>query len=177
MSEPMIPQARISRKELEEKYKQLEVKYDKLQAEFEEYKDGAVKWSVEDFTDYEGYKISKENAELALADMIHNHDCTIGITWETVQHYLDQYGMKIADPVTFQGKEFTIREVYLPNNGVLGSFVNVAPIELETLLYDADNEFVSEEAEEIDEEIYFYANPDQFELPEEELVKIIKANE
>lgn len=73
-------------------YKQ---KYDSLLKEFEQYKKEAIKWSVEDFTEYGGYKISKKKAQECLEDMIHHHDCNIGITWDTIQYYLETYGKRI----------------------------------------------------------------------------------
>lgn len=49
-----------------------EEKYNALLTEFEQYKKESIKWSVEDFTDYdcERYTITKEQAQEALEDMI-----------------------------------------------------------------------------------------------------------
>lgn len=72
-------------------------KYRKLQKEFEQWKKESIKWSVEDFTTLEvdGYEISDQQAQEALEDMIHHHDCTIGITWDTLNYYLEQYGKQV----------------------------------------------------------------------------------
>lgn len=68
-------------------------KYEALLKEFEQYKRESIKWSVEDFTSLEvdGQQISEENAQFALDDMIHHHDCNNGITWDTVEYYFSQY--------------------------------------------------------------------------------------
>lgn len=71
--------------------------YDALKAEFEQYKKESIKWSVEDFTEYDGYKISRNKAQEALEDMISNHDASIGINWYTIEYYLDKYGKRLDD--------------------------------------------------------------------------------
>ncbi len=70
-----------------------------LQEEFEQYKKESIKWSVEDFLGQEldGYSITEEQAQEALEDMIHNHDCTIGITWETIDYYIEEHGKKVPE--------------------------------------------------------------------------------
>lgn len=74
-------------------------KYEQLLAEFEQYKKESVKWSVEDFLDHEQdeYVISKEQAQEALEKMIHDHDCGYGITWDTVEYYISEFGTPIND--------------------------------------------------------------------------------
>ena len=74
-----------------------EEKYNSLLAEFEQYKRESVKWSVEDFTDYAGFEITKEKAQEALEEMISKHDAGLGITWNTVEYYLEEYGRRIQD--------------------------------------------------------------------------------
>lgn len=71
--------------------------YKKLQREFEQYKKESVKWSVEDFTGNPNYKISKTKAQQALEHMMSKHDATLGITWDTVECYLDMYGKRIKN--------------------------------------------------------------------------------
>ena len=71
--------------------------YAELKAEFEQYKKESVKWSVRDFTTYDGYKISKANAQIALEEMIENHDANYGITWCDVQSGLDDHGRKLKE--------------------------------------------------------------------------------
>ena len=71
----------------------------KLEEEFEQYKKESIKWSVGDFTQLEvkGYSITEEQAQTALEEMIDNHDCTIGITWETLDYYVEEYGTKVEE--------------------------------------------------------------------------------
>lgn len=72
-------------------------KYEKLQEEFDQYKQEAIKWSVKDFTtlEIEGYSITEEQAQEALEHMIRKHDCTLGITWDTLDCYVQEYGTKV----------------------------------------------------------------------------------
>jgi hypothetical protein len=69
--------------------------YEDLLAEFEQYKKESIKWSVEDFTtlnyEYDDMHITEENAQKALEWVIRNHDCTIGVTWETIREAYEMY--------------------------------------------------------------------------------------
>lgn len=65
--------------------------------EIQDIKDRSITWSVEDFeyraldvhgTDWEKY-FDKGLFENALYDMIQNHDCNNGITWDIIDCYLD----------------------------------------------------------------------------------------
>ena len=69
-------------------------RYKSLQEEFEKYKRESIKWSVEDFTtmEKEGWSITKKQAQEALEDMIKHHDAGIGISWETIDWYIEKYG-------------------------------------------------------------------------------------
>jgi hypothetical protein len=70
--------------------------YKQLLAEFEQYKKESIKWSVEDFTDY-NYPtptIDRESAQEALEHMIRMHDATCGITHETIEYYIELYKTK-----------------------------------------------------------------------------------
>ena len=73
-----------------------EHKYKLLLAEFEQYKKESIKWSVEDFTEYDqvvdDYNITIEQAQKALEKMIRYHDCEVGITWETIDSYIEEFG-------------------------------------------------------------------------------------
>lgn len=72
-------------------YKEL---YEALLAEFEQYKKESIKWSVEDFTEYDQdeYTINDQQAQIALEDMIRHHDCNYGITWEHVNYFITVHG-------------------------------------------------------------------------------------
>jgi hypothetical protein len=69
-------------------------KYEALLKEFEQYKKESIKWSVEDFTWYEHdkYTINEQQAQDALERMINKHDASIGITWDTIEYYIGEYG-------------------------------------------------------------------------------------
>lgn len=76
-------------------YNDLKKKYQDLQLEFEQYKQESVKWSIEDFIERAktaGYTISKKKAQEALEHMIRKHDAELGISWITIDCYLDIYG-------------------------------------------------------------------------------------
>jgi len=60
---------------------------------------GFVEWGTEDLhtqAKYYGMYLSEEDAQQALKDMIQHHDCNYGITWDTINSYLDDY----AKPIT-----------------------------------------------------------------------------
>jgi hypothetical protein len=69
----------------------------KLEEEFEQYKRESIKWSWEDFVERAkdtGYKCSRKEAQTLLEEMIRKHDCEIGITWFTLDYYLQTYCKK-----------------------------------------------------------------------------------
>jgi hypothetical protein len=74
-----------------ENYKEM---YEQLLAEFQQYKKESIKWSVQDFIEYNdsAYTIDKEAAQEALEDMIKHHDASYGITWNDVAYYIEEYG-------------------------------------------------------------------------------------
>jgi len=76
-----------------ENYKE---KYEALLKEHEQYKNESIKWSTADFTEYDHptHTITEEEAQEALEAMIEKHDANFGITWNTVDYYLAQYGTK-----------------------------------------------------------------------------------
>jgi len=56
--------------------------------------EGFLQWSADDFIDLakqQSRYISEEKAQEALRHMIRKHDCTLGITWDTLSCYLDEY--------------------------------------------------------------------------------------
>lgn len=71
--------------------------YEELLSEFEQYKNESIKWGVEDFTEYQmdGISITDEQAQEALERMIYKHDACYGISWETVEYYLSEYGEEV----------------------------------------------------------------------------------
>jgi hypothetical protein len=73
--------------------------YEDLVEEFGDYKLHSICWGSNDFTSLEkdGWQITKEQAEEACLDMIHNHDCEHGITWDSVDYYYEQYGKEVEE--------------------------------------------------------------------------------
>lgn len=70
-------------------------KYEKLLKEFEQYKKESIKWSIDDFLEYEmddGWSITEEQAQKALEHMIKHHDASEGISWNDVEYYYKKYG-------------------------------------------------------------------------------------
>ena len=60
--------------------------------EFEQYKKESIKWSWEDIYETakeKGYKCSKKKAQKILECMIRKHDASLGITWDTIECWLD----------------------------------------------------------------------------------------
>lgn len=68
--------------------------YEDLLAEFEQYKKESIKWSVEDFTEYEHptHQVNEEQARECLRDMIRHHDASYGVCWSDVEYFIEQYG-------------------------------------------------------------------------------------
>lgn len=53
----------------------------------------AIVWQIEDIIDYakeRGYKkVSKTKAKEILTEIFENHDCCCGITWDTIDAYME----------------------------------------------------------------------------------------
>jgi len=64
--------------------------------DLDKYKRESIKWSTDDFMDYEHgtHSISEEQSTKALQEMIRKHDANIGITWDTIDYYITQFGTK-----------------------------------------------------------------------------------
>jgi hypothetical protein len=69
-------------------------KYEALLKEFEQYKKESIKWSLQDFTEYEHprYTINEYQAQDALERMIDEHDANFGISWSVIHYYIEEYG-------------------------------------------------------------------------------------
>jgi len=67
-----------------------------------DFQQRSIIWAVEDFEsraeDMEGENwreiYDEDKFENALTSMIHDHDCNYGITWDSVDHYLNSYCKK-----------------------------------------------------------------------------------
>ena len=65
--------------------------YETFRAYHEQYKKESIKWDTVDFVNHGeivDIEITEESAQEYLESMIENHDCNIGITWDTVEEYL-----------------------------------------------------------------------------------------
>ena len=64
--------------------------------DLDKYKRESIKWSTDDFMDYEHgtHSINEEQSTKALEEMIRNHDASVGITWDTINDYISQFGTK-----------------------------------------------------------------------------------
>lgn len=76
-----------------EDYKKM---YEELKQEFNQYKKESIKWSVEDFTEYnhEEYTITEEQAQKALECMIRHCDSQFGLSWHDVSYWIEEFGTK-----------------------------------------------------------------------------------
>ncbi|HET8828578.1 MAG TPA: hypothetical protein VFM79_04520, partial [Pelobium sp.] len=66
-------------------------------------------------------------------------------------------------------KQFRVREIKLPDLG----YVLVSTTNLNDVLMINGSEYVSDEAQKIDEQIYFFVEENEIELNEKELTKIV----
>ena len=73
--------------------------------------------------------------------------------------------------ITFNGVEYKVRGIRIPSS----AYVEISTLSLEHVLMDDDGLFVSEEAQAIDESLFFYVEDDQIDLPEAELEQILEA--
>ena len=68
----------------------------KVVDEYEQKMKGCIQWSPEDMIGAaqnlrEPFVMSEDDAQSALEEMIDDHDCNNGVTWETVSYYVQQY--------------------------------------------------------------------------------------
>lgn len=70
----------------------------------------------------------------------------------------------------FQNTEYKIRKIETPE---LGN-VLISTISLNTSLLNNGSAYVSKEAQQIDEEIYFFVEDNEMELQDTELINLIK---
>lgn len=53
-----------------------------------------IMWTPPDVIDLgrrKGYELTLDRANEILEDMDHHADCSIGMTWDTVEYYVDEY--------------------------------------------------------------------------------------
>lgn len=73
------------------------------------------------------------------------------------------------DIINFQNKEFKVREIELPDLGNV--FISTA--NLNDALMNNGSDYISKEAQNIDEQIYFFVEENEIELTEKDLVKLV----
>ena len=76
-----------------------------------------------------------------------------------------------AHTIIFNNKEHLLRLIDLPDIGSV--FIGTLDLEAELLKEDGSGGFVSDEAEEVDQQIYYYVEEDQIDLSDEELLKLV----
>jgi len=77
------------------------------------------------------------------------------------------------DTIKFQNKKYKAREIELPE---LGN-VLISTTSLNDALMNNGSDYVSDEAKNIDEEIYFFVEESEVEINEVDLVKLISQQE
>lgn len=79
--------------------------------------------------------------------------------------------------INFNGNNYETRDINIagPSEDEQ-EVVTVAKLELQSVLLDESFDAVNDEAEEIDNTIYFYLNEEEWELPDDELRDIINSN-
>lgn len=73
------------------------------------------------------------------------------------------------DIIVFENKEFKIREIDLPDFGI----VLISTNSLNELLLNENGNYTSEEAKIIDEKIFYFVDDSEIELVEEAIVNLI----
>lgn len=77
----------------------------------------------------------------------------------------------LVDVMPFNGGEYMVRVLELPEIGSV--YVGTLELEADLLDEDGSGDFVSDEAEEVDAQIYYYVEEDQIKLSDEELLKLV----
>ena len=73
------------------------------------------------------------------------------------------------DSIKFLNKEFKVREIKLPKIG----YVFISTTNLSDALLNNGSEYVSKEAQNIDERLYFFVEENEIELDESDLINLI----
>jgi hypothetical protein len=73
------------------------------------------------------------------------------------------------DTIKFQNKEYRIREIELPGLGI----VLISTTNLSDALMNNGSDYVSDVAQNIDEEIYFFVEENEIEMDEVDLANLI----
>ncbi len=73
------------------------------------------------------------------------------------------------DNIEFQNREFKVREIELPEFGI----VRISITSLNELLLNKDGSYSSKEAEAVDEKIFYFVEDNEIEQSDEELIKVV----
>lgn len=73
--------------------------------------------------------------------------------------------------IIYNNKAFPFRNIFLEE---LDSIVTISTSELNSILINDKGEYNSESAKFIDEQIYFFVDKEQMDLPEEQFVILLK---
>ena len=76
------------------------------------------------------------------------------------------------DTIVFNSVEYPVKEVYIQKENY--GWVKVATTDLSNVLFNNVGEYVSKEAEVIDEQIMFFVESNELELPARELQRIVR---
>ncbi len=71
----------------------------KILDEYEFRMRGCIEWCAEDFIErakeaHGGFILTQDEAQEMLEEMIHRHDCNIGISWDVLDYHI---GLKVPD--------------------------------------------------------------------------------
>lgn len=75
------------------------------------------------------------------------------------------------DVIKFQNREYKLREIELPEVGS----VSISTANLNNALMNNGNNYVSKEAQSIDEEVYFFVEENEIELNDVDLINLISS--
>lgn len=73
------------------------------------------------------------------------------------------------EKVEFENKEYVVKEIKLPRIGNV--YISTTSLN-DALMYNG-NDYVSVEAQKIDEMIYFFVEENEIEMNEEDLIKLV----
>jgi hypothetical protein len=73
------------------------------------------------------------------------------------------------EKIKFQNKEYKVREIELPKIG----YVFVSTVNLNGALTNKGRDYVSKEAQNIDEQLYFFVEENEIEFNEEDLCSLV----
>lgn len=135
-----------------------------------------ITWTLSDIIERaksDGYLIDETQARGIAEEIEDRHDCEIGINWDNVSFHIGEFARENDFPelefVEFEGKEYPTREIDLEEEGIS----KIATLALEEALRPT-REIQDSEAQDIDDTIFFYVDENQINLPESELVALIK---